>query len=318
MNPVISDNIWSQSSLFNKAKLYLQQLQQHVPVDWQYSLWLSFCLEFLVRAALAHISPALIANKNNWKNIAYAIGRGRVDGLKTPMSITTREVIDRLSILVPEFSTEHSSYCLQLFSKRNSELHTGDSAFAASSSDYTSTPIATFYEVCDVLLRSMDKDLGDLFQNMDTIREQISARKEQVKQLLDAQIKEKKAFWNGLDSKSQQRLRASSAEWATPQRGHRVLCPSCGSHALVKGEFMEDAEDRLVDDVVEQRVLMLPSSFECIACELRLAGLSKLIFCGLGDPFIATTRYDIVDFFSQSIVDQVLMRESQFELDFNE
>ena len=40
-----------------------------------------------------------------------------------------------------------------------------------------------------------------------------------------------------------------------------------------------------------QRQTMLPSSFECLACKLKISGISKLSACGLGDAFTATSTF---------------------------
>ena len=42
---------------------------------------------------------------------------------------------------------------------------------------------------------------------------------------------------------------------------------------------------------------MLPSAFECIACGLKISGLSKLSACGLGDAFTSTTRMTPAEYF---------------------
>ena len=46
-----------------------------------------------------------------------------------------------------------------------------------------------------------------------------------------------------------------------------------------------------------QKQTMLPSSFECIACKLKISGFSKLAACGLGDAFTATSTFSPAEFF---------------------
>jgi len=43
---------------------------------------------------------------------------------------------------------------------------------------------------------------------------------------------------------------------------------------------------------------MLPSSFECIACGLKIAGFSKLLACRLGNRFTARTISSAAEFFN--------------------
>ena len=42
----------------------------------------------------------------------------------------------------------------------------------------------------------------------------------------------------------------------------------------------------------------LPSKFECVACQLKISGLSPLTACGLGDTFTATFTYELADYYA--------------------
>jgi len=57
---------------------------------------------------------------------------------------------------------------------------------------------------------------------------------------------------------------------------------------------------------------MLPSSFECTACSLKVSGYSKLNACGLGDAFIATSHYGAAEYFD--LIDP----NTLYDDDFNE
>jgi hypothetical protein len=94
--------------------------------------------------------------------------------------------------------------------------------------------------------------------------------------------------------------------------GHRVKCPSCSNTALLQGSPFGPPTQTLEDDVIVERQSMLPSSFECIACGLKISGYSKLSVCGLGDAFKATTRYGAAEYFD--LIDP----ETLHEEDFNE
>jgi hypothetical protein len=54
---------------------------------------------------------------------------------------------------------------------------------------------------------------------------------------------------------------------------------------------------------------MLPAHFECVACGLKVAGLSYLMAAGLGDGFTGTVTFDVGELYPQ---------EPEFEPDFNE
>jgi hypothetical protein len=42
----------------------------------------------------------------------------------------------------------------------------------------------------------------------------------------------------------------------------------------------------------------LPEKFECIACQLKIAGLSQLSACGLNATYKATFTYDAADYYA--------------------
>ena len=67
-----------------------------------------------------------------------------------------------------------------------------------------------------------------------------------------------------------------------------------------------------------QRQAQLPSSFECIACGLRISGFSKLSACGLGDVFSKKSIYTPADFFDLYTEDDLEQAAKEFEADFND
>ena len=65
---------WSPEALFSKALLYVGEMERYAPDEWQHRLWASLSLEMLARAALAGISPTLLADGKDWRNIYHALG----------------------------------------------------------------------------------------------------------------------------------------------------------------------------------------------------------------------------------------------------
>jgi hypothetical protein len=68
---------------------------------------------------------------------------------------------------------------------------------------------------------------------------------------------------------------------------------------------------------------MLPSSFECVACNLKISGISKLSACGLGDAFTATSTFSASKFFGLYTEEELEEArkegaEPQWEPDFND
>lgn len=168
----VSPHPWSKESLFAKAILYAQQMESRPLDDWQSGLWSFLTLEALARAALAHISPVLLADPKDWRNLMHALGSPPAAKRYKPSSISMNEVLLRLTELVEQFSPELVGFCTQHAGRRNSELHSGELSFAAIG---TSHWLSKFYKACDVLLIRMGQDLSDLFSGPDAVRKLIQA-----------------------------------------------------------------------------------------------------------------------------------------------
>ena len=83
---------WSSEALFNKALLYVGEMERHTAKDWQFGLWSALTVELIARAALAHISPTLLAHHTNWRNVYHALGHAPTKKGFTARSIETRGV----------------------------------------------------------------------------------------------------------------------------------------------------------------------------------------------------------------------------------
>jgi hypothetical protein len=100
---------WSPEALFSKALLYVGEMERYAPDDWQHRLWASLSLELLARAALAGISPTLLADRSNWRNVYHALGHPPTAKRFAPVSIRITEVLTILHELCPEFTKEFMS-----------------------------------------------------------------------------------------------------------------------------------------------------------------------------------------------------------------
>lgn len=312
-----SPHPWSEEALFGKALLYVEQMDSHAANDWQFGLWSALSLELLARAALAHISPVLLADGRNWRNLTHAIGGAPTARKFSPASIPAREVFDRLQELIPDFTKETAEFCTVHFGRRNSELHTGELAFTSVG---TSEWLPRYYAACEVLLRSMGKDLACFLSDAEAARALIDSLADTAAKAVERDIKAQARFWFDKNEEERKEALARAVSWATRQSGHRVHCPACCSAALVQGSPTGAVTTDVNGGDVVQRQSMLPSVFECIACELRIVGLSKLSACGLGNAFRATSTYSAAEFFDLYTEDDLEQARSElsYEDDFNE
>ena len=309
---------WSADALYAKAELYVQEMERTVAEDWRYGLWSALSLELLARAALASSSPVLLADSGNWRNTLYALGEKITTKKFSPVSVGTREVFARLTELVPEFTEEIAGFCTQHVDRRNAELHTGELVF---SSIGTSGWLPKYYKACKVLLENMGKDLGDFVAEPKNAEELIESLADEAAKAVNKDINAHKTVWEGKSEPDREEAALQARTWATRHAGHRTVCPACASPALLQGTPTGAVSTDVDGDEVIQRQSMLPSSFECIACGLKISGYSKLLACGLGDSFTEKTVFTAAEFFelyTEDDVEEARQSGAEFEPDFNE
>lgn len=319
MTAKVDEHAWSEEALFNKAVLYVQEMQKHPADNWQFALWASLSLELLARAALSHVSPTLLANRKDWRNVHYALGHPPTAVKFVPSSALSNEVLSILKAIVP-LTDELFEACGKALVRRNTELHTGEDAFSGIG---TSEWLPYFYMSCKVLLKFMGKDLGDLFDDRKSAEDLIASLQDTAAKAVLGEIEAHKKLWAAKSKAEQQILLNQATSWATRTAGHRSKCPSCGSPALIRGSPHGDVSSEIGEDEVVQKQTMLPSSFECVACKLRISGISKLSACGLGDAYTATSRFSPAEFFelytAQDLEEaRAEGAEPQWEPDFND
>jgi hypothetical protein len=320
MEPLVASNPWSEEALLSKARLYTDKMESFTTDDWEYGLWSALTLELTARAALAHISPALLAGKDNWRNIAFSLGHQPTQKGFSPVSIPANEVISRLSELRTEITPDISDFCAKHLARRNSELHTGELAFAGLG---TSTWLPNYYQALKALLAIMGKTLQDMIANPRSAETLVESILDKAAATVRKDIAAHKQVWDSKSAEDRESLVAQAAASASRHIGHRVSCPACSSLALLHGSPTGAVSTEVVevDGDVVQRQSMLPTSFECNACGLRISGVSRLSACGLGDAFTGKTTYSAAEFFglyTEDEVDRARAEAHIHEEDFNE
>lgn len=301
---------WSSGALLSKATRYAQEMQTHSREDWRFGLNSAFVLEFLARAALASVSPALLADAKDWNNLYFALGNDPKATRFIPKSIDTSSVLSRLRDTLPTFTSEHEGFTAQHINRRNEELHAGSLPFDGLSTAW----LAAFYQTSQVLLKAVSRDLNDLFGDEEAkLAEQlIAASRDESAKAVQKAIAAHKLVWEAKGKDEKEKLLRQAATWATRVHGHRAPCPACQSDALVAGEPVSAPVRRLQGDLIVEAQDYLPSKFECVACQLKIAGLSQLTACGLGATYKSTSTYDAADYYAPEDTHQ------DFEDDNNE
>ena len=289
---------WAKDSLLNKAQRYSQNMGSHSKDSWEYAFWSSLVLEFLARSALANISPTLLADSKDWNNLYSALGFSPKAKKFTPRSISISMVFSRLKDVLQDFNSDHETFGVLHLERRNEELHSGNTPF---DSIKNSAWLPKFYEVCKALLESLGEDLGFLFgsQEATLALKLIDAANDKSAKAIRKSISAHNTIWEGKPPAEKDEQINLAKGWATKQYGHRVQCPSCDQVALVFGEASAAPLVSIENGEITEKQEYVPNRFECVACGLKISGLSHLSACQLGDTYTATCCYDAADYYAE-------------------
>lgn len=287
---------WSPDALLSKALRYAQEMQSLSREDWRFGLSAAFVLEFLARAALSSISPTLLADAKDWNNIYFSLGKKPNAQKFIPRSVDISTVLTRLRDTIPAFTTELEGFAAQHINRRNEELHAGSVPFDG----LPTTWLAPFYETCQVLLAALSKDLAFLFGDgeAELAKQLIAAYHDDSAKAVQKSIAAHRTIWEGKDLPDREKAVQQAAAWATRQHGHRASCPACGTDGLVLGTAVAAPVRKLDGDLIVEVQDHLPTKFECVACQLKVSGLSQLTACGLGSTYRSTYTYDAADYYA--------------------
>ena len=292
-------HIWSKDALLAKAQRYAEEMLAQDRDDWRFAFWSSLALELLARAALANVSPALlaVAEHKDWNNLYFALGHSPKAKKFVPNSIGISEVFSRLGEIFPEFDPRLGGFSVLHLQRRNEEVHSGSTPFEnISNSEW----LPLFYESADVLMRSMGEKLDLLVGKEETevAMKIITAAKDEGAKAVAKSIQAHKTVWELKPPEEQTKLSNRSAVWATRQTGHGVKCPACNSDALVTGTPIAPPNQKLKEGLIVVIQSFLPSQYECIACGLKISGLPQLHACGLANAYKSTSTFDPAEFYA--------------------
>lgn len=301
-----STDAWSKDALMSKAQRYFEQMLEYEHDDWRFGFWSSLALELLARAALANVSPALLADAaGNWNNLYYALGYAPTAKKFTPKSIDTNEVLRRLNEMNPEFDADSFAFCVVHAARRNEELHTGSNAFGEIKN---STWLPSFYKACSVLAKSLGESL-ELFvgeAESEFAETLMKAASDEAAKSIKKQISAHETIWSAKTDGERDKAALQATAWATRERGHRVSCPACKCDSLVTGQAISSPKQTLKDDMIVETQQHLPSKFVCRACGLKVSGFSLLNAAGVGDTYTSTTSYDPAEYYAPADPDDYI------------
>ncbi|NVN88611.1 MAG: hypothetical protein HXX15_21235 [Rhodopseudomonas sp.] len=303
---------WSRDSLWNKGKTYINRAFEEDRKSEMFPFFACLGLEFLGRAALASVHPALLADPQDGKNILYAFG---FPATAKPISIPANTVYSRLKFVVTDFSEDDFNFCSKMSNLRNLELHTGAFAYSGLPSGQW---VVNFYRVIEKIIRSLGNTLEDALGSEHA--KQVSAAIAKAAQDVTKEVRERVGkIKGGLKVLSAEEIsaRQTTHEPKFVSMLHKSgvgffarECPACGSKGYLVGIPIGAQTPRLRDGEIVSQKIFWPSKFECKVCDLKLNGYEELQVVDLGDEIVDEDTHDPVDYFgidvSEYITDDML------------
>jgi hypothetical protein len=290
--------IWERDPLWVKAKLFLGRAFEQDAEDPLYGLWCSLGLELLARAAVASVSPLLLADPDPaQRSLLHALGHGSTN--TKPKSVTAVQVIDLCSTLFGDFNKDDLKSCRALIDRRNAELHSAEAAFETYPSKQW---LPGFYRVCAILTKALGESLESLLgAEQAMIATEVLRETRQVVQqrVLGSIAAYKRVFNEKTDDERREASQSAAKETAklVYERHHKVTCPACDSDAVVEGATYgpETPSVEVGEIVVRQSVS--PRRFSCSACGLKLTGFAELDAADLGGTYTRRKKFTPEDYY---------------------
>ena len=292
---------WTYEKLWLKAKLYLQKALAEDRESETFPLWASISLEFICRATLAKVHPVLLADPREGENILYVFGFQKKPNY-IPISIPTKSVLERLEVVVPNFTNNEKDFCKEITTKRNAELHSGILGF----SDYqTKKWLSKYYKTLKILLDYQEKSLTDLLG-----KDEADAAEEMIKErdaTLEKTVKDKVSKHNKEFSSLQEETRlerislSERLKWTIKGNYKKEeTCPSCSNQGVITGKLISISDGKAGESEIIQNLNVLPTEFKCFCCDLELSNHLELDVLEMGGQYKVEEVFDPKEYFDMA------------------
>lgn len=307
-------HLWSESMLLRKARLYEQRADAEEAGSSLEALWSLMAFEFLARASLARVHPALLADpQGGGDHLLFGFGFGTP---KSPRSIAMKTVLLRCQVVIDEFTDADVKEATALLNFRNGELHTGSTVLEELQN---STWMPQFFRLSAVLLRHLGLEMDEFFSEdqAESARQVIADLAQATESDVTERIADRRRRFAEINDPERARLMALGTDSSVAEINWMKVatCPSCGTRSPIRGEVSEFAQPRVGADEIELSAKVLPTGFRCPACELELSDHGEMHYAGLGDQYSVVRTEDPVDFYGIDPLDRV-SAEDFFEPDY--
>lgn len=291
-------------ALFAKAKLFLNRAmdpEDARPFEEQ-ALWASLALELLAKAALARVSPLLIAEPTeDGKNLLIA--SGLVEGDARFTSVRAKTLYSRCQKAFRPFNEGEAGH---ITNARNDYLH-------GSTAGFTNMPEAAwwprYWAQAAILVHALDLEIADLVgrdrdsvvtEHLDSNAQNLSNRV----QMLMERAKQRLAQYTAgtLPARVAKQWRPGSPVDAGLKHSEESTCPACGHVGLLEGEEVLSTEvswQQLGPDDFEATIdlTVVSDYFGCSNCGLVLDSAELVETADLAVVFNAQGSDEDVDYY---------------------
>jgi len=276
--------VWDSEQYWKKAVRYVEMASQPEREPWERPFWLSLGLEFLARASLTKIHPALNADpEGEGLNLLYAFGyelKGQ------PKSLPIHAIFLRLQKILPEtFTKPRREFCDFFSNLRNQELHTSELPFETLSETQW---LARCYDVCMVLCDNLGKTLPELFgDEADGAKALIQALKAEKMTAVKSKVAAHKKVFDEKPAEERKQIALQQATLSEGWFGNqtKLMCPACESWARLHGAIERVSKPIYDDGGLFVKNVVLANRLECKACGLVLADIDELHIAGIEPHF---------------------------------
>jgi hypothetical protein len=285
---------YDHEALWIKAKLFINRAMDDDFRSFdEQALWAALALELLAKAALARVSPLLVAEPNE-DGTNLLIASGLIAGDARFTSVRAKTLFARCHKAFRPFDQTEA---IKIINGRNEYLHSSGTGFMAIPPNQW---WASFWAQAAVLITALDKDITGLVgpdregvvtahleQNAKNIEHRAQALIERARQRLQQQLEGTLPAKVAAEWKTVINLRAHLAY------GESVQCPACGSDGLLEGNEITHTQ------VEGYEVFLTVSAefFSCPACRLVLNSAKLVKQAGLPETLDAEGDPD--DFFER-------------------
>lgn len=297
--------------LWIKAKLFLNRaMDNDVRSFDEQALWAALALELLAKAALARVSPLLIAEPNE-EGSNLLIASGLVKGEARFTSVRAKTLMARCHRAFKPFD---QSEAMKIINGRNEYLHSSGAGFMAIPSQLW---WPRYWAQAAILVTALDRDIEELVGSGRelTVTKYLEQNAKNIEHRTEALIERAK-------QRRQQRVEGTlpakiAAEWKTGQllsaqmsHSEAVTCPACGSVGLLEGEEVVDSEVHYpsvgdpesgegYDNFFDTSVFLTVGAdyFSCPFCQLVLNSYDLINQAGLHTDF--EVEGDLEDYYGQ-------------------